>query len=294
MTKVAVIGASGNLGRIITKRLNGEDNIEVIALSRNTSLGPDGFTVFEPLTDDWTKLGDIDILINAAGILHESKDAEFQRVHVELVQKMIENRHVIGDPKIMQISALGAASDHPITFLKTKGIGDEILLKQAETYVLRPSIVCTSNTLLVKKFKMLFDISKYFFNHAVLPAEFLKTRIQPIMADDFADTVALLCTKDHNENLINLPGAEEISFQWLLDLAGEVRKQKVIAVEIPKNLVDAVTKNFISIWFPGLINYDEFQLLFKDNIADKATLEAFIGRPVKSTLEFWRTEFAND
>lgn len=294
MKRVVIIGASGTLGKIIIGKLNSLPEIELVKLSRNTTLGPEGYLVFEPEKDDWKKLGQIDILINSAGIIHESKDAEFEKVHVQLVQKIIENRHIIGDPKIIQISALGSDEKHPIAFLRTKGIADSILVKQANTFVLRPSIVCTSNALLVKKFKMMFDISKYFFNHAVLPASFLKTRIQPIMEQDFAETIELLCTRNTQEQLIDLPGAEQISFKWLMNLAGEVRNQKVIALEIPKNLVEAVTKNFISIWFPGLINYDQFQLLFKDNIAEKKAIEDFLGRPVLSTLDFWKKEFAKE
>jgi len=292
MKRVAIIGASGTLGKIITQRLINLPNVELVKLSRNTSLGPEGYIVFEPEKDDWKKLGHIDILINAAGIIHESKDAEFEKVHVHLVQKIIENRHIIGDPKIIQISALGADENHPIAFLQTKGIADSILVKQANTYILRPSIVCTHNALLVQKFKMMFDISGYFFNHAVLPSSFLKTRIQPILEEDFAETIERLCSLQPTTAIIDLPGAEQISFQWLMDLAAEVRKQKVITFEIPKNLVEAVTKNFISIWFPGLINYDQFQLLFKDNIAEKDTIETFLGKPVQSTLEFWKKEFA--
>ncbi len=292
MKRVAVIGASGTLGKIISAKLSSMPDIELVKLSRNTSLGPQGFFVFDPEKDDWKKIGNVDILINAAGIIHESKDAEFEKVHVQLAQKIIENRHIIGDPKIIHISALGADEKHPIAFLKTKGIADAILIKQANTYVLRPSIVCTHNAVLVQKFKMMFDISKYFFNHAVLPANFLKTRIQPILESDFTEVIEILCLNDSMGQLIDLPGSEQISFQWLMDLAGEVRNQKVIALEIPKNLVEAVTKNFISIWFPGIINYDQFQLLFKDNIAEKDEVEKLLNHPVQSTLEFWKKEFA--
>src|SRR5688572_5343405 len=125
--------------------------VELVRLSRNTALGPEGYLVFEPESDNWTNLGHVDILVNAAGIIHESKDAEFEKVHVQLVRKIIENRHIIGDPRIIQISALGADEKHPIAFLRTKGLADSILIKQADTVVLRPSIVCTSNALLVKK-----------------------------------------------------------------------------------------------------------------------------------------------
>jgi len=292
MKRVAVIGASGQIGRLIISRLAAtQPDWEIVSLSRNTENGLKGFLVFDPERDNWSKLGRTDILINAAGIIQESKDSDFEHVHIHLVQRIIENRHLIGDPAIIHISALGADEKHPIAFLRTKGIADEILLKQADTYILRPSIVCTSNTMLVQKFKMLFDISKYFFNHALLPTEFMKTRIQPVMAEDLQETVWQLCLRRPEERIWNVVGAEEISFKWLMDLASQVRNQRFVPIEIPRNLVASVTKNFISVWFPGLVNYDQFQLLFKDNIADKLPLEEFLGRPVQSTLPFWEAEF---
>lgn len=292
MKRVAIIGASGQVGNLIYSYLKNEhSNWEILALSRDTSKGPNGYLVFNPEKDDWGKLGKLDILINAAGIIQESKDSDFEHVHVHLVLKIIENRHLIGDPKIIHISALGADEKHPIAFLRTKGQADQILLKQAFTYILRPSIICTPNTLLVKKFKILFDISKFFFNHALLPSEFLKTRIQPVMADDFKKIVNQFCIQDPEQKIWNIVGAEEISFKWLMDMASQVRGQRFFPIEVPKNLVASVTKNFISIWFPGLINYDQFQLLFKDNIADKTELEKFIGHTLESTLPFWEEQF---
>lgn len=296
MKRVAVIGASGQVGRCIASQLkSAETPAEILLLSRNTARGPEGYLIFDPERDDWSKLGKLDVLINAAGIIHESKDSDFERVHIHLVQKIIENRNLIGNPRILQVSALGADEKHPIVFLRTKGMADQMLLKQENSFILRPSIICTSNTMLVQKFKMLFDISRYFFNHALLPTEFLKTRIQPVMEEDFREAAYRLCMHPQpEERILNAVGAEEISFKWLMELASKVRNQPFVPVEIPKNLVAAVTKNFISIWFPGLINYDQFQLLFKDNIADKKPMETFLGRTVQSTLPFWESEFRNN
>lgn len=292
MKRVAVIGAGGQMGKLIVQGLKEKQpSWEIICLSREASRGPEGFLVFDPERDDWGKLGKVDILINSAGIIQESKDSDFEHVHIHLVQKIVENRHLTGDPRIIQISALGADEQHPIAFLRTKGQADQVLLKQADTYILRPSIVCTPNTMLVQKFKMLFDISKFFFNHALLPSEFLKTRIQPVMASDFQEIIHQFCIQQPEQRVWNIVGSEEISFKWLMDLASQVRGQRFFPIEVPKNLVAAVTKNFISVWFPGLINYDQFQLLFKDNIADKSELEKFIGHPLQSTLPFWEGEF---
>ncbi len=293
MRKIAIIGASGQLGRAITQALKENyPNDLIIPLSRKTPLVQQGYTVFDPATDDWSKLGKIDILINSAGIIQESKDAAFQQVHIGLMHTIIENRQLIGNPKIIHISALGADPNHPIAFLKTKGEGDQILIKQQNAYILRPSIVCTPNALLVQKFKTLLELSsRYLFNLALLPTDFSKTRIQPVMPADLEKVVIALCNQSPQQKVWNVVGAEEISFGWLMELAARARNQKITTIEIPKNLVASVTKNFISVWFPGLINYDQFQLLFKDNIADKQPMEQLIGKKADSTLSFWENEF---
>ena len=293
MKRIAVIGASGRLGQIICSAIEIDlPQYELIRLSRRKELSEKGFTIFNPLLDDWSALKKTDILINAAGIIQESGDFAFEEVHVQLMQLIIENRHLIGNPRIIHISALGADSSHPIAFLRTKGEGDKKLMKQPDCYVIRPSIVCTHNALLVKKLKTLLELSsKYLFNHALIPADFLKTRIQPVMPFDLQVLTITLCNKTPEEKCWNLTGAEELTFGWLIEQAIKARNQRFNPIEIPKNLVATVTRNFISVWFPELINYEQFQLLFKDNIADKTQVEKLTGMAVKSTIEFWTNEF---
>ncbi|MCZ2444190.1 MAG: hypothetical protein LC101_10500 [Flavobacteriales bacterium] len=293
MKRIAVIGASGRLGQTICSAISMQlPETELLCLSRKKAALDEKFISFDPFTDDWNILNHTDILINAAGIIHESGDYAFEEVHVRLPQLIIENRHLIGNPKIIHISALGADSTHPIAFLRTKGEGDKILLKQPGCYIVRPSIVCTPNALLIQKLKTLLELSsKYLFNHPFIPADFLKTRIQPVMPVDLQELIVKLCKESPNNKLWNLVGAEELTFGWLIEQAGKARNQKINPIEIPKNLVAVVTRNFISVWFPELINYEQFQLLFKDNIADKNPVESFIGKSVQSTREFWENEF---
>jgi uncharacterized protein YbjT (DUF2867 family) len=292
MIRIAVIGAAGQIGKMICEGIHTSlPDAELITLTRRKEFSSQGFTLFDPEKDDWSILGRVDVLINCAGIIQESKDDAFDQVHIQLVQKIIENRNIIGNPRIIHFSALGAAPLHPIYFLKTKGIGDQIILKQSNAYVIRPSIVCIHDALLVKKFKMLFDMSRYMFNHTLLPSAFSKTRIQPVMPSDLQQTIVQLCTTEQHQKIWNVVGAEELSFGWLMELASSVRNQKIVPVEIPKNLVAAVTKNFISVWFPDLINYDQFQLLFKDHIADPQPMEQLIGKRAEHTQVFWENEF---
>lgn len=288
--RIAILGARGQVGRIITQRLQAEIGFELILLSRK-SQADKNFIQFNTEHNDWKKLGKVDVLINCVGIIHESRDDEFYKVHVEVVKSILANRNRIGNPRIIHISALGANSTHPIAFLKTKGEADELMISNPDTYVLRPSIICTSENMLVQKFKWLLLMSKFLMNRPIVPKGFLKTRIQPVMPVDLADAVCKLCTNDNEDRIIDVVGKDKMSFKELFALSDG--SKKIIPIEIPKSLVEPVTRNFISVWFPNLINYDQFQLLFNDNVAEPDTLESLIQREVHSTLSFWKKELKN-
>lgn len=288
--RVAILGARGQVGKIITKRLKNEQGIELLLLSRKSN-SDRNFIQFNTEHNDWKKLGIIDVLINCVGIIHESRDDEFFKVHVEVVKSILANRNRIGNPRLIHISALGADASHPIAFLRTKGEADELIISNPDTYVLRPSIICTSENMLVQKFKWLLLMSKFLLNRPIVPKGFLKTRIQPVMPDDLSDAVCRLCTEPHTNRMIEVVGKDKMSFKELFALSEGT--QKIIPIEIPKSLVEPVTRNFISVWFPHLINYDQFQLLFNDNVAEPKALELLIQREVQSTTGFWKKELKN-
>ena len=292
MKRVGIIGASGQIGTLLAKGLEARADVDLLLLSRKSK---PGFFCFDPLEDSWENLGKLDVLINAAGIIQESKDADFYRIHVDLVRKIIENRSLLSNPRIIHLSALGAEIESPSAFLKSKALGDEILMKQSNVLLLRPSIVCTPDTLLVQKLILLLDISRYFFNRALLPTEFPDKRIQPVMPIDLLAAVTKACFDPlPKANVLEVVGQNAYSFRYLMELAARVRNQRLIPIEIPKNLVGVVTKNFISVWFPGLVSYDQFQLLFKDNTGNKDALEAWLGHPVQDTKDFWQEAFKKE
>ncbi len=292
MKRVGIIGASGQIGTLLSKGLASQGNVDLLRLSRKQE---EGFLCFDPFEDSWEKLGTLDVLINAAGIIQESKDADFYRIHVDLVRKIIENRSLLGNPRIVHFSALGAEIESPSAFLKSKALGDEIMEKQSNVLLLRPSIVCTPDTLLVQKLILLLDISRYFFNRALLPTEFPDKQIQPVMPFDLLAAVSKACFEPlPKTKVLEVVGQNAYSFRYLMELAARVRNQRLIPIEIPKNLVGVVTKNFISVWFPGLVSYDQFQLLFKDNTGNKEALEAWLGHPVQDTKAFWQEAFKKE
>lgn len=290
--RIGIIGAGGTVGSTLSSYLGQHTGHEVVRLGRPQSKHTEGtYTLFDFSTEDWSPLGRFDVIVNCAGIIRESRYDDFHHVHVELVKTLLANRVRLGNPRIIQISALGANQEHKIAFLRTKGIADDLLGANPDTYILRPSILCLPDNLLVHKFKWLVFMSRILMNRPIVPTGFLETRIQPVMGEDLGAAVNFLCEHASEARIIPVVGKDQLSFKQLLEITVGFEKKKLFPIEIPKKLIEPVTKNFVSVWFPELINYDQFSLLFNDNVASPALMEQLIGREASSTLEFWKEEF---
>jgi uncharacterized protein YbjT (DUF2867 family) len=288
--RIAILGARGQLGSLLHQSLLERTDCEVLALSRKSG---NGYVCFDPKQSDWKTLGKIDVFVNVAGIIRESKNEAFYEVHTELLRTLIENRHGIGNPRILHVSVLGSDANSGSAFLNSKAKGEAIVLKQDDAMVLRPSLLCLPNNLLVQKLVLLLDISRYLGNRALLPASFPQHKIQPVMPQDVLRVMerAIQIQKLPVKTL-DLVGPTPISFGELMTLAAKVRNQRLIPIEIPKNLVDIVTRNFISVWFPEILDYEQFKLLFKDNVGDPRPMEDWLERPATSSAEFWISAFS--
>ena len=199
--RIILLGASGQIGSFIYQYL--KQNFPDIFIKACIRQIPDkanahAYTLFHPFTDHWQQLGYADVLINCIGIIRETNNFSFEQAHTGLTKLILHNRQKIGNPKIIQISALGADPHSPVAFLSTKGRADELLLKCSNTCVVRPSIVCTADTMVAQKLKLLSRLSRYLMNYLPFPEHILQTQIQPIMPEDLAALIAKLCfTEDH-------------------------------------------------------------------------------------------------
>lgn len=290
--RIGIIGAGGTVGKMISAYLGKNSSHEIVRFARISSRHDDtGLIRFDFASEDWSSLGTFDVIINCAGIIRESRYDDFYHVHVDLVKTLLANRVRLGNPRIIHISALGADKEHQIAFLRTKGIADDLLFANPDVYILRPSILCLPDNLLVQKFKWLVFMSRILANRPIVPTGFLETRIQPVMGNDLAETIVSLCEKESERRIIPVVGKDPLSFKQLLEITVGFEKKKLLPLEIPKKLIEPVTKNFISVWFPELINYDQFSLLFNDNVASPFLMEQLLGREAASTLGFWKEEF---
>lgn len=285
--RIAILGGTGQVGAVITQKVVEElPGAEVLNCSRSgAGLMGFKFNVFE---EDWSVLGKLDVIINSVGIIEEKGENTFDKIHIGVVKKILKEREDIGSPKIIHISVLGADKDSPSRYASTKGLADEILQKEDNWNIIRPSFVCTPGTAIISKVLMLKNMAKWQLGFLPCPAHFLSAKFQPVMGSDLA-YAAIECIKQNIKNqVIYGTGPDIFSLEDWIITAG---KGKIKIIKIPKKLVDFPFRIVIK-FFPGIMSIDQYLLLGEDNIHDYSLLEKILKRKPKTTVDFWKKELA--
>ena len=282
--RVLILGARGQLGsrlahafRTAGYAVMGTTRLRDVAAGRT----------FDPWTDDWSQLGACDVLVNAIGAIEERGADTFERVHVELAQRLADADVSLGRPRVLQISALGARADHPSRFLATKAAGDRVLLEALgeRVVVLRPSIVCTTGTRLVRALRTLARHARWTRGIVPVPRGLLGSRLQPIAEDDFVNALLAQCSAS-NGGVFELGGAEVHAMRDLVSLALAARGLSLHPIELPKSWL-----RFAHPLAPrALVSREELILLGEDNVLPEVSAagrRAHVGGP---TLDFFRRQ----
>jgi uncharacterized protein YbjT (DUF2867 family) len=147
MPKLSIIGATGELGRVVVRHFL-QKGQPLKALVRNaakaTDLQSKGVeTVVGDLTDVAsikTALQDVDIVVTAAhGMLGKGKNSS-AKIDDEAHRHLIDAAVAAGVKQFIYLSAYGAAPNSPIDFFRTKYKIEQYLIKSGLTYtILRPA-----------------------------------------------------------------------------------------------------------------------------------------------------------
>lgn len=216
----------------------------------------------------------------------------FDKIHLGLTQLILAHRAAMGNPRIVQVSALGADSKAETSFLHSKGLADELLLVEPNVVVLRPSIVCTPDTMLSQKLRSLLKMARFSFGKLLVPTGFPFTQIQPIMGADVGGAVAAASSKPIVPELVELVGPQRIAFGELLETMAAAEGRTVRLLEVSRDIMETFVKHFVAVWFPDLINYEQFKLLFQDNVGEVEQTKALLGCNPADTMGFWKGEAA--
>jgi len=190
--RVLITGSTGFIGSHLAHALQARGHV-VIAAGRRALPGfahvaADFQRDVQP--GDWlARLQDIDVVINAVGILREAGSQSFDALHHRAPRALFDAAVASGVSRIIQISALGA--DTGISnYFRSKHLADEALAAtSADWTIVQPSLVYGEGGTSAALFTFLASLP-------LLPLPGNGTQlVQPVHIDDLTLAVTMLCER---------------------------------------------------------------------------------------------------
>lgn len=274
--RVLVIGGSGFIGSVMVARLAAQGRTVIVPTRRFARARPlitlPTVEVVEADVHDRDALSrlvaGVDAVINLVGILHSQRGdpygPDFARAHVDLPRAIVAAMHAHGVTRLLHMSALGAATDAPSMYLRSKADGEAAARSEpgiAPT-IFRPSVVFGPGDRFLNLFAKLAAWSP------LLPIAGASARFQPIYVGDVAQ--AFVQALDEPRTLGQtyvLAGPRTYSLRELVRLAANASGHRRPVFSLPRAL------SRMQAWFlehvPGgpLMSRDNLDSMRVDNVA---------------------------
>lgn len=277
--RVAVIGASGFIGRYVVKRLAARGDV-IAAVMRDVEAGkflqPMGDVgqiarVRAGIADEKqlaAALAGSDAVVNLAGILYEQGAQRFETVHHEGARRVGRLAAAAGVRRVVHISALGATAGSLSVYSRSKAAGEAAI---ADAFpgvtILRPSIV--------------FGPEDDFFNRFGAMAQLLpvlpligggNTRFQPVYVGDVAAAVvAALDDPTTAGRIYELGGPQVYAFRELMQIILKETRRKRPLITVPWGIANLQAAVLELLPVPFLTR-DQVRLLRSDNVVSPGAL----------------------
>ena len=195
--RILVLGGSGFVGRHVCEQLVRAGH-QVTVPTRRASHAAcvqtlPGLTVLPADVHDDVSLQRLmaghDAVVNLIAVLHGNA-ARFERVHVQLPQRIAQAMHASGVRRLVHVSALGADAQGPSMYQRSKARGEAVLQAQGlDLTLLRPSVIFGAEDKFLNLFADLQQIAPF------MPLAGSGARFQPVWVVDVAAAI-VCCLQD--------------------------------------------------------------------------------------------------
>lgn len=207
-----------------------------------------------------------DAIINLAGVLHSRRGRpdergpndygpDFARAHVELPQALVNVCRARGVRRLVHLSAIGASSDAPSEYLRSKGVGEQAVLaaEDLRVSVLRPSVVFGPEDHFLNLFATLARLLP------VLALACPEARFQPVYVGDLVRAMlAALDASPQGGKVYELCGPRRYTLRelvaWVCEVTG--RRRPVLGLSPMLSMLQA-----------RLLELSPVPLMTRDNVA---------------------------
>jgi uncharacterized protein YbjT (DUF2867 family) len=272
--RIVLIGASGFFGGYLLRALTADQHHCVVltrTAARRSTVGMlPGVELVQADVYDPDVLAehfmDADVVISMAGILNESgpKGKGFNKVHVELVEGIINACRQAGVSRLMHVSALNAGQGRS-NYLKSKGRAQALLraATDLEISIFQPSVIFGRGDQFFNRFAEMLSLMP------VMPLACPKARLQPVFAGDVAAVmVASLEDPMTFGKSYELAGPQVFTLKELVEWTAKSlgRKRWIIGLPDPASATMAVLMGLV----PGKpFSRDNYLSLKTDNVSER-------------------------
>lgn len=211
-------------------------------------------------------------VVNLVAVLAEAGKQSFQALHAEGARTVAHAARNAGATSFVHVSAIGASSESPSDYAKTKAEGEAVVLEEfSSAVILRPSIIFGPEDEFFNRFASMAEISP------VLPAiGGGTTRFQPVYVGDVAaSVVAVLEGGAKTGTVYELGGPEVLTFRQLLERVVAYTGRNRRIVSLPYWL--ARLQAFLTSPLPNSIRpitLDQIKLLQSDNVVSQDAIRS--------------------
>jgi len=273
---IAILGGTGFVGHALAHRLT-DDGHRVKVLSRNREAHRD--LLVHPSVEVVTanvydpealvrQFEDVDAVVNLVGILNEKghKGAGFHKAHVEFTQRALDAACKAGVHRFLQMSALGAGTDAPSHYQRTKAEAENAVLarsKDIHVTVFRPSVIFGEGDGLTERFAHLLAAVPLVF-----PLACPGTRFAPVYVNDVAEAYARALDDSATfGKRYELCGPDIFTLHEIVEYVRKLQSRRRIIVPLPDFLSKAQAAVFE--FLPGKpFSLDNYRSAQRDNVCD--------------------------
>jgi NADH dehydrogenase len=273
---IVVLGGTGFLGTRLVARLI-KDGHQVTVLSRDRELHKHllvlpGLTLENCDVYQEAQLSERfrgkDVVINLVGILNERwfGGAGFRRAHTELTQHILKAMKSAGVTRLLQMSALKAASDAPSYYLRSKGESEKLIHAQTalDWTVFKPSVMFGPGDAFLNRFAGLLGAIPFAF-----PLARPNARLQPVAVDDVVNATRLCLQGGASiHQTYELGGPQVYTLREIVSLAATLTHHRRWIIGLPNFLgrMQAFFMNFV----PGRpFSSDNYRSLKVDSVCNE-------------------------